>query len=108
MDILRLGQQGRERPVARPAGCDTLDRETELAVVIARRTRRLAHRTEAVDAIAGYTIANDLSDRHRQMEISGGQWSKGKIARDSSTSVGVAAARLRAAAGIHKRSAHHA
>lgn len=66
--------------VARPAGCDTLDWEVELAVVIARRTHRLAQRSEAGDAIAGYTIANDLSDRHRQMEISGGQWSKGKIA----------------------------
>lgn len=38
------------------------DWELELAVVIGRRARHLA-RTGAFDAIAGYAIANDISDR---------------------------------------------
>jgi 2,4-diketo-3-deoxy-L-fuconate hydrolase len=62
-----------------PEDCDTLDWEVELAVVIGRRTHRLTGRSDVADAIAGYTVANDVSDRHRQIELSGGQWAKGKI-----------------------------
>ncbi|MBN9618229.1 MAG: fumarylacetoacetate hydrolase family protein, partial [Actinobacteria bacterium] len=35
---------------------------------------------QAADYIAGYAVANDLSERAWQLEISGGQWSKGKCA----------------------------
>src|SRR5690606_30545498 len=37
--------------------------------------------SEQADAhIAGYVVADDVSERTFQMEVSGGQWSKGKIA----------------------------
>lgn len=48
--------------VARPNGSPMLDWELELAVVIGRRCKNLPLE-QAYDAIAGYTIANDLSAR---------------------------------------------
>jgi len=59
-------------------GSTKLDWEVELAVVLKKRARRLASEAEALDCIAGITISNDVSDRHWQIERSGGQWSKGK------------------------------
>ena len=61
-----------------PAGSETTDWEAELAIVIGTRAWRLADRDAARGHIAGFTVANDLSERHWQLEISGGQWSKGK------------------------------
>ncbi|MFF1876662.1 fumarylacetoacetate hydrolase family protein [Leifsonia sp. NPDC058230] len=61
-----------------PPGSATTDWEVELAVVIGRRARYLASPEEALAHIAGYTIANDVSERDYQLERSGGQWSKGK------------------------------
>ena len=59
-------------------GSDKLDWEVELAVVLKKRARRLSTAQEAIDCIAGIAISNDVSDRHWQIERSGGQWSKGK------------------------------
>jgi 2,4-diketo-3-deoxy-L-fuconate hydrolase len=59
-------------------GSTALDWEVELAVVLKKRARKLASKTEALECIAGITISNDVSDRHWQIERSGGQWSKGK------------------------------
>jgi 2-keto-4-pentenoate hydratase/2-oxohepta-3-ene-1,7-dioic acid hydratase in catechol pathway len=56
------------------------DWEVELAVVIKKTPRHLDDVAQAADYIAGYAIANDLSERAWQLEISGGQWSKGKCA----------------------------
>ncbi|MEW9556123.1 fumarylacetoacetate hydrolase family protein [Nonomuraea sp. NPDC050783] len=53
------------------------DYEVELAVVIGRRARYLESREEALDVIAGYAVANDVSEREFQLER-GGQWDKGK------------------------------
>jgi 2-keto-4-pentenoate hydratase/2-oxohepta-3-ene-1,7-dioic acid hydratase in catechol pathway len=50
----------------------------ELAVVLKSRARCLESAADAFDCIAGITISNDVSDRHWQIERSGGQWSKGK------------------------------
>ncbi len=61
-----------------PRGSETTDWEAELAIVIGRRAWRLADRESARGHVAGFTVANDLSERHWQLEISGGQWSKGK------------------------------
>lgn len=63
-----------------PPGSSRTDWEVELAVVIGRRASYLASPAEAASCIAGYTIANDVSEREWQMELSGGQWSKGKCA----------------------------
>ena len=61
-----------------PRGSAKTDWEVELAVVIGRRARYLSAPEEALDCVAGYTISNDVSEREFQLEISGGQWSKGK------------------------------
>jgi 2-keto-4-pentenoate hydratase/2-oxohepta-3-ene-1,7-dioic acid hydratase in catechol pathway len=59
-------------------GSTTLDWEVELAVVLKKRAKSLASEADALDCIAGITISNDVSDRHWQLDRSGGQWSKGK------------------------------
>jgi len=59
-----------------PPGCDKLDYEVELAVVIGKACRRVAE-NEAINHIAGYTIICDYSERAWQNEHSG-QWVKGK------------------------------
>ncbi|MFI5782319.1 fumarylacetoacetate hydrolase family protein [Nocardia sp. NPDC051570] len=61
-----------------PRGSERTDWEVELAVVIGRRARYLNSPDEAMNHIAGYTISNDVSERHFQLDRSGGQWSKGK------------------------------
>jgi 2,4-didehydro-3-deoxy-L-rhamnonate hydrolase len=61
-----------------PRGSGRTDWEVELAVVIGRRARYLDSPDEALAHVAGYTVSNDLSEREFQLELSGGQWSKGK------------------------------
>ncbi|MEV7970579.1 fumarylacetoacetate hydrolase family protein [Sphaerisporangium sp. NPDC088356] len=53
------------------------DYEVELAVIVGRTARYLSSPEEAVDVVAGYAIANDVSEREFQIER-GGQWDKGK------------------------------
>jgi 2,4-didehydro-3-deoxy-L-rhamnonate hydrolase len=62
-----------------PRGATKPDWEVELGIVIGRRTSYLDSVEEARDAIAGWTLVNDVSERAFQMER-GGQWSKGKSA----------------------------
>lgn len=66
--------------VAIPRGSEKTDWEVELGVVIGRRASYLASPAEAAAHIAGYVVANDLSERDWQLTQSGGQWSKGKSA----------------------------
>ena len=54
-----------------------LDWEVELGIVIGKRARYLA-KDKAKDAIAGYFVGNDVSERSFQIDRSGGQWNKGK------------------------------
>jgi 2-keto-4-pentenoate hydratase/2-oxohepta-3-ene-1,7-dioic acid hydratase in catechol pathway len=61
-----------------PRGSEKTDWEVELAVVIGRPARYLASAEEALGCVAGYTISNDVSERTFQLDVSGGQWSKGK------------------------------
>ena len=61
-----------------PRGSTRTDWEVELGVVIGRRARYLASPEEALDHVAGYLVANDVSERDFQLVQSGGQWSKGK------------------------------
>ena len=53
------------------------DYECELAVVIGRDCKDATEAT-ALDYVAGYTCANDVSARDWQLERSGGQWCRGK------------------------------
>lgn len=59
-----------------PKGSLKLDYEVEIAFVIGTRARYVDER-DALRHIAGYTICNDVSERHFQVERKG-QWMKGK------------------------------
>lgn len=61
-----------------PPGSLKTDWEVELAVVIGTRARYLASPEDALAHVAGFAVSNDVSEREYQIEISGGQWSKGK------------------------------
>ncbi|MBF4551501.1 fumarylacetoacetate hydrolase family protein [Pseudoclavibacter sp. VKM Ac-2888] len=63
-----------------PRGSQKSDWEVELGVVISKRVSYLESSDEALDAVAGFLIGNDLSERAWQLEAPGGQWSKGKSA----------------------------
>ena len=63
-----------------PRGSTATDWEVELGIVIGRRALYLESPDEALDHVAGFVLANDVSERTFQLKISGGQWSKGKIA----------------------------
>jgi 2-keto-4-pentenoate hydratase/2-oxohepta-3-ene-1,7-dioic acid hydratase in catechol pathway len=58
--------------VVRPDGIGKLDYEVELAVVIGRRTKDVK-REDALSAIAGYTILDDVSAREFQFDVSPAQ-----------------------------------
>jgi len=62
-----------------PRGSTKLDWEVELGIVIGKRASYLGDVDEARDAIAGWVLVNDVSERAFQMER-GGQWLKGKSA----------------------------
>jgi 2-keto-4-pentenoate hydratase/2-oxohepta-3-ene-1,7-dioic acid hydratase in catechol pathway len=64
-----------------PALSRKTDWEVELGVVIGRRAAYLASPADALAAIGGYVLVDDLSEREYQLEVSGGQWSKGKSLR---------------------------
>jgi len=59
-----------------PKESSKLDWEVELGIVIGARARYLTKKN-AMDAVAGYCLANDVSERVFQIERSG-QWTKGK------------------------------
>lgn len=71
---------GPDDVVLLPPGAEKVDWEVELAVVIGRTARYLSSPEEARAVIAGYTVSNDVSERAYQLDVSGGQWSKGKCA----------------------------
>lgn len=62
-----------------PRGATKVDWEVELGIVIGRRASYLESAEEARDAIAGWVLVNDVSERAFQLER-GGQWLKGKSA----------------------------
>ncbi|MCD2499529.1 MULTISPECIES: fumarylacetoacetate hydrolase family protein [Microbacterium] len=71
---------GPDDDVLLPPDSQRSDWEVELGVVIGRRARYLASPEDALAVIAGYVVSNDVSEREYQIEVSGGQWSKGKCA----------------------------
>ncbi len=62
-------------PLTLPAESDQVDWEVELAVIVGRRVRH-ANADAAVDAIAGYSIINDVTLRDWQYRTS--EWLQGK------------------------------
>jgi 2-keto-4-pentenoate hydratase/2-oxohepta-3-ene-1,7-dioic acid hydratase in catechol pathway len=59
-----------------PRGSQKTDWEVELGVIIGR-TCRYVEQADALDHVAGYVLANDVSERCFQKEL-GSQWDKGK------------------------------
>lgn len=59
-----------------PPGSVALDYEVELGIVIGSTTRRVTQ-AQALAHVAGYVLANDVSERDWQLHR-GGQWLKGK------------------------------
>ncbi|SDM46956.1 fumarylacetoacetate hydrolase family protein [Sediminibacillus halophilus] len=75
---------GPEDSIEKSPATEKLDYEVELAVVIGKRTKKVA-REEAKQYIAGYTIGNDISARDLQKRTP--QWLQGKTL-DRSTPIG--------------------
>ena len=67
---------GPNDPILIPRGSDKTDWEVELAVIIGKHAKYVTE-AEAMDHVAGYAVANDVSERAFQTERSG-QWTKGK------------------------------
>ncbi|MCP4825442.1 MAG: fumarylacetoacetate hydrolase family protein [Shimia sp.] len=67
---------GPDDPVVLPRDSEKGDWEVELAVVIGKAAKYVS-KEDALTHVAGYTIANDVSERSLQIER-GGQWTKGK------------------------------
>lgn len=61
-----------------PPGSRKYDWEVELGIVIGREACYLGTPAEAMAAVAGYLVANDLSEREYQLPGAAGQWTKGK------------------------------
>ena len=68
--------QGPNDDVKLPDGSEQMDWEVELGVVIGTTARKVPL-DKALAHVAGYCLANDVSERHWQIHR-GGQWVKGK------------------------------
>jgi 2-keto-4-pentenoate hydratase/2-oxohepta-3-ene-1,7-dioic acid hydratase in catechol pathway len=68
---------GPYHPIIIPKGSVKTDWEVELGVVVGSTARYLEDEAAGWNAIAGYAISNDVSEREFQLE-QGGQWTKGK------------------------------
>lgn len=67
---------GPNDPILIPRGSDKTDWEVELAVIIGQ-TAKYVSEADAMAHVAGYAVANDVSERAFQTERAG-QWTKGK------------------------------
>ena len=61
-----------------PKNAQKVDWEVELCIVIGAEARYVSE-ADALEHVAGFCVANDVSERHFQLER-GGQWVKGKSA----------------------------
>lgn len=67
---------GPNDPIVIPRGSEKTDWEVELAVIIGTGGKHIAVK-DALNHVAGYAVANDVSERAFQLERAG-QWTKGK------------------------------
>jgi 2-keto-4-pentenoate hydratase/2-oxohepta-3-ene-1,7-dioic acid hydratase in catechol pathway len=68
--------QGPNDPIVIPRGAETLDWEIELGIVIGTAAKYVSE-ADALDYVAGFVLANDVSERSYQKDRAG-QWTKGK------------------------------
>jgi 2-keto-4-pentenoate hydratase/2-oxohepta-3-ene-1,7-dioic acid hydratase in catechol pathway len=66
---------GQGDPIVRPTGVDRVDYEGELAVIIGKLTRRVDEQA-AMQAVLGFTCANDVTAR--DLQKIDGQWTRAK------------------------------
>jgi 2-keto-4-pentenoate hydratase/2-oxohepta-3-ene-1,7-dioic acid hydratase in catechol pathway len=66
---------GPDDPIVFPPQATQVDYEAELAIVIKKRCRHVAH-TRAREHVLGYTCLNDVSAR--DLQLGDGQWTRGK------------------------------
>lgn len=64
-------------PLVKPPETEELDFEVELVIVIGKPGRRIP-RARAMEHVAGFTVAHDVSARDWQLKRNGGQWMVGK------------------------------
>jgi len=76
---------GPNDPIQIPCGAEKTDWEVELAIVIGKKTKYISE-DQSMDHIAGFCLANDLSERAFQLERLG-SWDKGK-SHDSFAPIG--------------------
>ena len=62
-------------PIVRPEGVGRVDFEGELAVIVGKLARRLEP-ADAIQAVLGFTCANDVTAR--DLQRADGQWTRGK------------------------------
>ena len=62
--------------IEKPRGSTKLDWEVEIAAIIGTRAKYVSE-ADALDHVAGYCVAHDVSERNFQIERLG-QWTKGK------------------------------
>lgn len=67
---------GPDDNVVLPRGSEKGDWEVELGVVIGKHAKYVSE-ADALNYVAGYSVVNDVSERHLQLEGTG-QWDKGK------------------------------
>jgi 2-keto-4-pentenoate hydratase/2-oxohepta-3-ene-1,7-dioic acid hydratase in catechol pathway len=67
---------GPNDPIIIPRGAEKVDWEVELAVIIGTKAKYVSE-ADALAHVAGYAVANDVSERAFQAERQG-QWTKGK------------------------------
>ncbi|MES2258100.1 MAG: fumarylacetoacetate hydrolase family protein [Pseudomonadota bacterium] len=67
---------GPDDDIVMPHGSEQTDWEIELGIVIGSTARQVAE-GDALNYVAGYCLANDVSERHWQIHRNG-QWGKGK------------------------------
>lgn len=67
---------GPNDPIIIPRGSEKTDWEVELAVIIGTKAKYVSQ-AEALNHVAGFAVANDVSERAFQTERAG-QWTKGK------------------------------
>jgi 2-keto-4-pentenoate hydratase/2-oxohepta-3-ene-1,7-dioic acid hydratase in catechol pathway len=63
--------------IVKPRNSTKMDWEVELGIVIGKPAKYVDE-ADAEEHIAGFCLINDVSERRFQLEISGGQWDKGK------------------------------
>merc|ERR1719272_1180701 len=84
-----------------PEETKELDFEVEMCIVVGKKARRVAEK-DAMDYVAGYTVAHDVSARDWQLKRNGGQWLMGKTF-DTFAPIGPAIVTTDEIGDIHKK-----